>query len=84
MFGLKDACKRVRKKVSIQSLLLFLPNIEHYDRLFADHSEAEWAEGAASALLDLKAGQVLYAEGVHTEDSIRKEGKPLNEWLESE
>ncbi len=65
----------------IDSLMLFLPNPEHYEWLFAEHSREEWSKGSASALWDLRTGQVLYADGVHTEETLRRDGKPLREWL---
>jgi hypothetical protein len=42
----------------------------------------EWAQGSASALWDLKTGQVLYSDGIHDEASIRRGGKPLRKWLQ--
>ncbi|WP_442507758.1 HD domain-containing protein [Novipirellula sp. SH528] len=75
---------RPKKDRPVDSLLLFLPNPDHWEWMFADHSREEWAEGSASALWDLKTGKVLYADGIHTAASIRKKGvgKPLLDWLQ--
>lgn len=62
-------------------LMLFMPNPDHYEWLFAEHTQEEWNQGSASALWDLKTGEVLYADGIHTEASLRSEGQPLKEWL---
>ncbi len=62
-------------------MLLFMPNPAHYEWLFADHTEDEWAQGSASALWDLTSGHVLYADGIHTVESMRIKGKPLSEWI---
>lgn len=61
--------------------MLFMPNPDHYEWLFTEHTQEEWNQGSASALWDLKTGQVLYADGIHTEQSLRAEGTPLREWL---
>ena len=67
-------------------MLLLLPNPDHWEWLFADHSREEWNEGSASALWDRKTGKVLYADGIHTATSIRKKGvgQPLDDWLKLE
>ncbi len=65
----------------LESLLLFIPNPEHWEWLFEEHSREEWEQGSASALWDLKTRQVLYADGVHDEASIRQHGLPLLDWL---
>ena len=66
-----------------KTLMLFMPNPDHYERLFAEHTQEEWAQGSASVLWDLEIGQVLYADGIHTEASLRVAGKLLQEWLGS-
>ncbi|GAA5506550.1 chaperone protein HtpG [Novipirellula caenicola] len=68
----------------VESLMLFLPNPDHWEWMFVDHSREEWADGSASALWDLKTGKVLYADGIHTATSIRRKGvgKPLRDWLQ--
>lgn len=75
---------RLKADRPFDSLLLFLPNPDHWEWMFADHSPEEWAQGSASALWDLKTGKVRYADGIHTTASIRKRdvGKPLDEWLQ--
>jgi len=73
--------ERLTKGRPFDSLMLFLPNPDHYDWLFTHHSAEEWSQGSASALWDLKTGKVLYADGVHTEKSLRREGQPLRNWL---
>ncbi|MEZ5941791.1 MAG: ATP-binding protein [Planctomycetaceae bacterium] len=65
----------------IDRLLLFMPNPEHEEWLFDEHTRDEWNAGSASALWDLHTDEVLYAHGIHTEESMRQVGKPLMEWL---
>lgn len=64
-----------------QRLMLFMPNRNHYDDLYDNDSPEKWSAGSASALWDFDSGRVLYADGIHTEDSLRSCGKPLLEWL---
>jgi hypothetical protein len=66
------------------TIMLFLPNPEHYEWLFDEHTPEEWSQGSASAIWDLTTGQILYADGVHTEASLRKHGKSFSEWLNSQ
>lgn len=68
-------------KLPFRRLMLFMPNLRHEEWLFAEHSRDEWAQGAASALWDLDTGKVLYADGIHTEESMWSEGRSLREWL---
>ena len=74
---------RLQDHRPFDSLLLFLPNPSHWQWRFADHSRDEWAQGSASALWNLKTGEVLYADGIHTTASIQNKGvgKPLDDWL---
>ncbi|MBK8035713.1 MAG: ATP-binding protein [Verrucomicrobiaceae bacterium] len=65
----------------LSRLMLFMPNPEHYEWLFAEHTAEEWSQGSGSALWDLTTGEVIYADGVHNEASLRAQGKPLHEWL---
>ena len=65
----------------IDRLMLFIPNPAQHEWLFAEHTREEWSEGSASAIWDLKTGEVLYADGVHTESSLRQAGQPLEKWL---
>jgi hypothetical protein len=77
----KDWRSKLERERPFDSLMLFLPNPDHWEWLFAEHSREEWAQGSASAFWDLKTGDVLYADGIHDEASIRREGKPLKKWL---
>ncbi len=78
---LPDWRDKLRKERPFDRLMLFMPNPDHYEWLFAEHTQEEWSQGSASALWDLETGQVLYADGIHSEASLRAEGKPLREWL---
>lgn len=62
-------------------LMLFLPNPDHLELSFEDQLPEEWAKGSATVFWDLKTGKVVYADGIHTEDSIRLAGQGLTEWL---
>lgn len=74
--------QRLERDRPFDLLLLFLPNPDHYEWLFHEHSREEWAQGSASALWDLKTGKVLYADGIHDEASLRQHGEPLRKWLD--
>jgi hypothetical protein len=78
--------QRLSEDRPFDSLLLFLPNPDHWEWLFADHPLEEWEQGSASALWDLKTGKVLYADGIHTRASIciKGVGKTLDNWLKQE
>jgi hypothetical protein len=76
-----DWRKRLARERPFDALMLFMPNPNHYEWLFADHTPEEWSQGSASALWDLTTGKVLYADGVHTDETLRRDGKPLHEWL---
>jgi hypothetical protein len=62
-------------------LMLFMPPPMHYERTFSDHTKEEWSSGAASALWNLQTGTVVYADGIHTAESLQKCGQPLERWL---
>jgi hypothetical protein len=62
-------------------LMLFIPNPAHDEWLFADHTPEEWSQGSASAIWDWKTNMVLYADGIHTEASLRATGQKLEDWL---
>ncbi len=62
-------------------LMLFMPPPRHYERTFSDLTQEEWASGAASALWNLQTETVVYADGIHTEESLQKCGQPLKRWL---
>lgn len=49
--------------------------------MYDNDSPEKWSAGSASALWDFDSGRVLYADGIHTEDSLRSCGKPLLAWL---
>lgn len=61
--------------------MLFMPNPEHYEHLFTDHPEEHWATGSASAIWDLRTGQILYATGIQSRESIRLRADPMAKWL---
>jgi hypothetical protein len=73
--------EQLARQRPFDALMLFLPNPDHYEWLFADHTPEEWSNGSASALWDLRTGAVLYADGVQTEETLRRDGKPLRKWL---
>ncbi|MES2707257.1 MAG: hypothetical protein V4726_11715 [Verrucomicrobiota bacterium] len=72
---------KLRRNHPFARLMLFLPNPDHCEWLFIEHPQEEWTQGSASALWDLETGEVLYADGIHTEESLRTEGRTLREWL---
>jgi hypothetical protein len=65
----------------LKSVMLFMPNPAHYEWIFSDHTKDEWASGAASALWNLQTGTVVYADGIHTEQSLQDCGQPLERWM---
>jgi hypothetical protein len=77
----REGSKEILIKLPFRRLMLFMPNPQHEEWLFAEHSRDEWAQGAASALWDLDKGEVLYADGIHTEESLLREGRSLRDWL---
>ena len=74
---------RLTEHPPFDSLLLSQPNPSHWQWRFAEHSRDEWAQGSASALWNLKSGEVLYANGIHSTASIQEKGigKSLDDWL---
>jgi hypothetical protein len=72
---------RLNQSRPFDRLMLFMPNPAHYEWIFSDHTKAEWASGAASALWNLQTGTVVYADGIHTEQSLQECGQPLERWM---
>ncbi len=61
--------------------MLFLPHPELMEKSFAEFTDGDLVR-CASALWDIRTGDVLYADGVHSRGSLRSEGLPLQDWIE--
>lgn len=73
---------RFRNDHHCDHLMVFMPHPSQTEWLFDEHTPEEWSQGSASAIWDLKTGRVIYADGIHTEQSLRKHGMPLRDWLD--
>jgi hypothetical protein len=75
--------KAVAEYLVVPDLLLWMPHPRQMGWRFEDHERtlADWSEGSMTALWDIESGKVLYAEGLHDRESIRKEGVTLRALL---
>jgi hypothetical protein len=71
----------ISTQLGTDHLMLFLPHPELMEKSFAEFTDGELAL-CASAIWDIRTGDVLYADGVHSRESLRSEGLPLEEWIE--
>jgi hypothetical protein len=85
ILGKATSCKGMheflRQRLGLESLLLFLPAPELWHRQFNEHTREEWAKDSVSAWWHLPSGKVLYADGIHTEDSIQAVGLVESDWV---
>jgi hypothetical protein len=65
----------------VASILLLLPNPNRYHLEFVNDTQEDWAAGSASALWDIRSGAVLWADGLHTRESMLAQGKPLDDFI---
>lgn len=76
--------KQIAARAGIPALQLFIP---HPDRLrleFSAGTRDDWSNGSVSALWDIDEGEVLWAEGIHPRDQLRKVGKPMSKIIIAE
>ena len=73
--------QRLTELLGVDSLYLLLPGPALWHLAFDALPEAEWAAQSASAVWDLRAGTVRFADGIHTREAIRDIGLPLEEWF---
>jgi len=87
LFGLEPGTKwrdrhdAIIRLLGTDHLMLFLPHPELMEKAFTEFTDGDLAR-CASALWDIRTGDVLYGDGVHSRESLRSEGLPLKEWIE--
>ena len=67
--------------VRFGSILLLIPGDSLLRLPFLDWDRERDDQHVVSALWDVPLDRVLWAEGFHDRDSIRKTGRPLDDWL---
>jgi hypothetical protein len=91
-----DKRASIRAALGVDSLLLYLPDMEHYDKAFepiptsefGDGPVAEalpeeiWRDSGATALWDIPAGRVLWGPGLQTREDLAKTGQTLDSLLD--
>ncbi len=75
----RDKGERLATSLSVPSLFLFVPHPDRYSLQFSEGSAEDWGKESASALWDFHTSRVLWAEGIHTRDSLREQGKTFKE-----
>jgi hypothetical protein len=74
----KEKTEVLLQTMSVDSIMLLMPDPERITLLFLDGTEADWAASSASAIWCIREGTVLWAEGIHTRVSLKAQGKPLD------
>jgi hypothetical protein len=86
----------LRAALGVDSLLLYLPDLDHYDKAFEPIPTAEfgdgpvaealpekvWRRSGATALWDIPAGRVLWGPGLQTREDLAKNGQTLDSLLD--
>ena len=63
---------------------VLMPKPELWGKPFAEWSAGDWNTCGLSAIWDIPTGRVLWAEGAHTTEELRRIGKPFAELLKSQ
>ena len=61
-----------------------MPKPELWLKRFDDWMETDWNTCGLSALWDIESGVVYWAEGAHKADDMKRVGKPINQFIDSE
>jgi hypothetical protein len=89
-------CKtqHILELLAVDSLLLYVPYVIHLEYAFepvppewfddgpvpSDLPESAWRNSGATALWEIRTGQVLWHPGLRTRAEMRAHGKPLIDW----
>jgi hypothetical protein len=68
--------------LNVPDVMLLMPGELVIHGEFKEFDREKWHSCSASALWTVEGNQVLYADGVHTKESIRQVGRPFAEWAE--
>ena len=73
----------LRNFFPVDHVFALMPPIQLWSKPFEDWTDHDWQNGMLSALWDLNEGAVLWADGAHRSDDMRRVGKPIDEFLSS-
>ena len=82
--ALADHAESLAQVFQVPTIQALLPKPELWGKPFAEWSEEDWRTCGLSALWDIPTGQVLWAEGAHTTQELRRIGKPFAELLKAQ
>ena len=86
--------QHILELLAVDSLLFYVPDVTHLDHAFAsiplewfgdgpvpsDLPESTWRNAGATALWEIRTGQILWHPGLRTRAEMRERGKLLLEW----
>ena len=78
----KCKAEKITGLLGVDSLLLLLPDPTLERSLFHEVPQETWHAQCASALWDIPAGKVLWADGLHTRETLSQHGLTQQKWLQ--
>lgn len=72
------------KRFRVKQIFALMPRIQLWSKRFDCWTEEDWRTCGLSALWDIASGQVLWAEGAHHIEEMRRVGKPVREFLKGQ